>query len=121
MTAAREAGFTTICARDAGFLPSVSGTGNHYADSNRCPSAKCDLTRRALSCVSYQLSKLHMVIWLMIVEMKFSSSEQTSGQKAHYFNQMPRKCTWCNSITVNENFPSLLKKNAWSQVTLRHS
>ena len=42
--------------------------------------------------------------------MKFSSSEQTSGQKTHYLNQMPRKCTWYNSIPVNENFPTILKK-----------
>ena len=67
LTATREAGYTTICARDAGFFPSISGTGNHYADSNRRSSGKCDLTRRAFSCVSYQLSKLHMVIRLMIV------------------------------------------------------
>ena len=48
------------------FFISLSGTGNHN-DSIRVPRGKCDLTRRAFSCVSYQLSKLYIVIWLMTV------------------------------------------------------
>ena len=48
------------------FFISLSGTGNHD-DSIRVPRGKCDLTRRAFSCVSYQLSKLYIVIWLMTV------------------------------------------------------
>ena len=48
------------------FFISLSGTGNHD-DSIRVPRGKCDLTRRAFSCVSYQLSKIYIVIWLMTV------------------------------------------------------
>ena len=53
-------------ARDVGFFPSLSGTENHD-DSNTRSCGKSDLTRRAFSCVSYQLSKIYIVIWLMIV------------------------------------------------------
>ena len=34
--------------------------------------------------------------------MKWSGSQQTSGQKTHSFNQMPGRCTWCNILPVNE-------------------
>ena len=39
-----------------------------------------------------------------------NENEQTKGQKTHCFNQMPGKCTWCNSIPFKENFPSSKKK-----------
>ena len=85
------------------FFPSLSGTGNHD-DSIRVLGGKCDSTRRAFSCVSYQLSKIYVVMWVLS-NWKFKWwTDELSGQKTHYFNQMPRKCAWCNSSLINEIF-----------------
>ena len=48
------------------FFPSLSGTRNHD-DSDTRSCGKCDLTRQSFSCVPYQLSKIYIVIWLIIV------------------------------------------------------
>ena len=53
-------------ARDVGFFPSLSGSGNHD-DSDTRSCGKCDLTRQSFSCVPYQLNKIYIVIWLIIV------------------------------------------------------
>ena len=59
LNATQEAGFLKICTQDAGFFSlCVWNLGNHD-DSNTSSSGKSDSSRRAFSCVSYQLSKLY--------------------------------------------------------------
>ena len=59
LNATREAGFLKICThvQDAGFFSLCVGNLGNHDDSNTRSGGKSDSSRRAFSCVSYQLSK----------------------------------------------------------------